>query len=118
MVSRDSKHSAKFILRSCDVKFYKDGKLCSSKDFPTEMEIFIRGSKTDPGMQDLKEEAASQGLSEETVSTHGLRIGGATAMHKAGASTAVIQTLGRWASDVFKIYTRYHAQKYDGRCSS
>jgi len=173
MVSRDSKHSAKFILRRCDVKFYKDGKLCSAKDFPTEMEIFIRGSKTDPGMQGcyrshfatggvlcpvkamvrwilltdkkcspedpiftfpkkikgadgktkcptvphlvrgdvvriLKEEAASQGLSEETVSTHGLRIGGATAMHKAGASTAVIQILGRWASDVFKIYTRYH----------
>ena len=56
----------------------------------------------------LKSESASQGLSEETVSTHGLRIGGATAMHKAGASTAVIQILGRWASDVFKIYTRYH----------
>ena len=60
----------------------------------TEMEIFIRGSKTDPGMQDLKEEAASQGLSEETVSTHGLRIGGATTMHNAGASTAVIQHNG------------------------
>ena len=38
--------------------------------------------------------------------THSLRIGGATALQAAGASETVIRTMGRWASDIFRIYVR------------
>jgi len=37
---------------------------------------------------------------------HSLRIGGATAALAAGVDPSVIRAMGRWASDVFEIYTR------------
>ena len=59
-----------------------------------------------------------QGLAPEHVSTHGLRIGGATAMCRAGAHPDMVQILGRWFSDVFKIYTRYHKNMMIGVASA
>ena len=38
--------------------------------------------------------------------THSLRIGGATALFAAGADPTVIRTLGRWSSDLYKLYVR------------
>ena len=35
-----------------------------------------------------------------------LRIGGATDLHAAGVPPATIQLLGRWSSDIFRVYTR------------
>jgi hypothetical protein len=55
----------------------------------------------------IKAFAASDGLSASEVSTHSCRSGGATALLRAGVEPAVIQVVGRWASDIFKIYTRY-----------
>jgi len=40
----------------------------------------------------------------DTVSTHSLRAGGATAMWAAGKSAEEIQRRGRWASQCFRIY--------------
>ena len=38
--------------------------------------------------------------------THSLRIGGATALFAAGANETVIRTMGRWSSDIHRIYVR------------
>ena len=38
--------------------------------------------------------------------THSLRIGGATALFAKGASPLHIQTMGRWSSDLYKLYVR------------
>jgi hypothetical protein len=37
---------------------------------------------------------------------HSLRIGGATALLKAGCPPSVIMALGRWSSEIFRLYTR------------
>ena len=38
--------------------------------------------------------------------THSLRIGGATALFAAGADPTIIRTMGRWSSDLYKLYVR------------
>jgi len=45
---------------------------------------------------------------DNEVRGHSLRSGGATALALAGASDDVIQSMGRWASDTFRIYIRKH----------
>ena len=45
-------------------------------------------------------------LDEREFALHSLRIGGATALLKAGCPPAVIQALGRWSSEIFHLYTR------------
>ena len=48
----------------------------------------------------------SIGETPEHYGTHSLRIGGATALYAAGASETIIRTMGRWSSDVFRVYVR------------
>ena len=43
-----------------------------------------------------------------SISGHSLRAGGATALAEAGVPPHLIQAMGRWASDSFKIYIRRH----------
>ena len=50
--------------------------------------------------------AVEAGLKPEDLGTHSLRIGGATALFEAGESPLVIQTMGRWASDLYRLYVR------------
>ena len=38
--------------------------------------------------------------------THSLRIGGATSLFAAGADPTVIRTMGRWSSDIYRLYVR------------
>ena len=38
--------------------------------------------------------------------THSLRIGGATALFAAGADPTLIRTMGRWSSDIYRLYVR------------
>ena len=38
--------------------------------------------------------------------THSYRIGGATALFSAGANETVIRTMGRWSSDLHRLYVR------------
>ena len=38
--------------------------------------------------------------------THSYRIGGATALYAAGANETVIRTMGRWSSDLHRLYVR------------
>ena len=38
--------------------------------------------------------------------THSYRIGGATALFAAGANETVIRTMGRWSSDLHRLYVR------------
>ena len=40
------------------------------------------------------------------VAGHSFRIGGITDLAEQGASQALLQAKGRWASDVYRIYTR------------
>ena len=48
----------------------------------------------------------SLGLDHRKFGAHSLRIGGATAALAAGLSPAAIRAAGRWASDVYILYTR------------
>ena len=48
---------------------------------------------------------ASIGLDPARFGAHLLRIGGATAALAAGLSPAAIRAAGRWASDVYMLYT-------------
>ena len=45
-------------------------------------------------------------VDERAYALHSLRIGGATALLKAGCPPAVIQALGRWSTEIFNLYTR------------
>ena len=45
--------------------------------------------------------------------THSYRIGGATAIFAAGGNETVIRTMGRWSSDIHKLYVR---TCFDGCC--
>jgi hypothetical protein len=45
-----------------------------------------------------------------------LRAGGATALVLAGASPAIIQASGRWASTAFQIYIRKHPRLFKPFC--
>ena len=38
--------------------------------------------------------------------THSYRIGGATALFGAGANETIIRTMGRWSSDLHRLYVR------------
>jgi hypothetical protein len=46
------------------------------------------------------------GLDPAHFGAHSMRIGGATQLLCAGVAAHVIQLMGRWDSDIFKIYTR------------
>ena len=54
----------------------------------------------------LKDTARSLGLPHNRVSSHSLRIGGASALAAAGSSDREIMILGRWKSLVFLNYVR------------
>ena len=49
---------------------------------------------------------ASIGEPAQEYGSHSCRIGGATAMYAAGYSELDIRTMGRWDSDVYRIYVR------------
>ena len=55
----------------------------------------------------LKATAVELGIPKGDIATHSLRIGGATALLHSGADPNAIQIIGRWASDIWKIYTRF-----------
>jgi integrase len=46
------------------------------------------------------------GLNPSDFGSHSLRSGGATALADAGCPEVVIKTLGRWSSEVYRIYVR------------
>ena len=48
----------------------------------------------------------SIGENAEQFGTHSLRIGGATALFAMGADETVIRTMGRWSSDIHRLYVR------------
>ena len=54
----------------------------------------------------LKGAAKEKGIETKRVSCHSLRVAGACALLQAGYSDTVIQLMGRWSSDAFRIYTR------------
>ena len=54
----------------------------------------------------IKQIVESQGEDPDDFATHSLRIGGATALFTAGATETVIRTMGRWSSDIYRLYVR------------
>jgi hypothetical protein len=48
----------------------------------------------------------SVGLTPSEYGTHSFRIGGATALFAAGATDTIIRTMGRWSSDIHRLYVR------------
>jgi hypothetical protein len=57
--------------------------------------------------------AKMYGLDPSRVSSHSLRIGGATAMAAAGMSEFEIKQMGGWKSDVFLDYARNTTQLFE-----
>lgn len=55
----------------------------------------------------IKALCSRAGIDTGSVSTHSLRIGGATSLIKLGFSPECVQNLGRWLSDAYKGYVRY-----------
>ena len=49
---------------------------------------------------------ASIGEDASQFGAHSYRIGGATALFAAGADPTVIRTMGRWSSDIYRLYVR------------
>ena len=49
---------------------------------------------------------AAVGEDPSQFGTHSYRIGGATALFAAGANETVIRTMGRWSSDLHRLYVR------------
>jgi hypothetical protein len=47
----------------------------------------------------------------EKVMPHSFRIGGATALFAAGVTAEEIKTMGRWSSDVYRIYCRLSKER-------
>ena len=54
----------------------------------------------------VKRLMSAVGENPEHFGTHSLRIGGATALFAGGASETVIRTMGRWSSDLHRLYVR------------
>ena len=54
----------------------------------------------------VKRTMAAAGLNPDRFGAHSLRIGGATALFAAGADPTVIRTMGRWSSDIYRLYVR------------
>ena len=50
--------------------------------------------------------AAGEGGDAGLFTARALRIGGATELHAMGANQLTIMLLGRWSSDVSRLYTR------------
>ena len=50
--------------------------------------------------------AQTSGSNPDQFGTHSFRIGGATALFAAGASETIIRTMGRWSSDLHRLYVR------------
>ena len=57
----------------------------------------------------LKAAATDLGYPASAVSTHSCRSGGATALIHAGVHPTVVQCMGRWCSDIYKIYCTFSA---------
>ena len=57
-------------------------------------------------MNITRELMASIGENPADFGTHSYRIGGATALFAAGADETVIRTMGRWSSDIYRLYVR------------
>jgi hypothetical protein len=49
---------------------------------------------------------AAVGLDPNEYGTHSYRIAGATALFAQGADPTVIRTMGRWSSDIYRLYVR------------
>ena len=57
-------------------------------------------------MQMTRQLMAAIGEDPMQFGTHSYRIGGATALFAAGANETVIRTMGRWSSDIHRLYVR------------
>ena len=54
----------------------------------------------------LKDLMEGIGHGRQGFSSHGLRIGGATALYATGTDPLIIMTLGRWSSDCYRTYIK------------
>ena len=78
---------------------------------PADAPLFRHPATNTPLTHKLMNETIKQcmhavGEPPAEFSTHSLRIGGATALFAAGANETVIRTMGRWSSDIHRLYVR------------
>ena len=59
-----------------------------------------------PMLTMLRSLMSAIGENPDQFGTHSLRIGGATALFAQGADETVIRTMGRWSSDIHRLYVR------------
>ena len=58
----------------------------------------------------LKDLCRSYGLDVSNISSHSLRIGGATSLIEMGIPPSVVKMIGRWVSDCYVAYIRVSDQ--------
>ena len=127
---------AVIMMHPCKNMHHLGGKTCplvlgaggDHVDCVWELNNLMRVDPTEPGREDgtplFRDPASNRPLSYELVlqtvktlmvsigedpdqfGTHSLRIGGATALFAMGASETLIRTMGRWSSDLHRLYTR------------
>ena len=66
----------------------------------------------------LRAAATASGVPPSRIGTHSLRVGGATAMHRAGWELPRIQRFGRWSSGAFHGYLWDHHEMTEGVAAS
>ena len=81
-----------------------DGRPLTAETFNARIRSLLRGFRRRDG----------SALSLPRFSSHSLRSGGATALFAGGASTLLIQQLGRWASEAYLRYCRLSAEVTKG----
>ena len=76
-----------------------------NKSKPQQREVFYRWNNG-AALTRSNFNAVIQRIFGPDYTSHSFRIGGATAAAEAGVAPNIIQKLGRWKSDCFRIYIR------------
>ena len=95
----------------CVVRAFRDVVMLLPERLTTEAHLpFFRWEDGSPvtrtEVEDLLGTAALQeGMPADTLNTHSLRVGGASALyHATGGNAPVVKRLGRWASEAYEGY--------------
>ncbi|KAF7785159.1 hypothetical protein Agabi119p4_1324 [Agaricus bisporus var. burnettii] len=74
--------------------------------FPHHTDLWIRSNGSRPRRKWFLDRLRV--FTPSNVAGHSLRAGGATALAEHGVRLDIIQAIGRWSSDAFRIYIRLH----------
>jgi hypothetical protein len=112
--------------------FRNSGSLCPVRWISWALASAKLKKRSDPVFQDadgravtykafhlfLKLICARLGLDTGNISSHSLRIGGATSLIELGVDIATVKAIGRWASECYLVYVRLSEQTFRSAASA